>query len=106
VDVIASRSADCIEEAVRNCPKCGSPRVHRSHSRNTWERLRKIVTSKRPHRCQACGWRGWGHEISSAARPGTAAKESPARMAPDLDAIDVAIGPGKGPGAGPKADPR
>jgi hypothetical protein len=27
-----------------------------------FESWRKALTSKRPHRCQRCGWRGWGEE--------------------------------------------
>lgn len=75
---------------MQNCPKCGSPRVHRSRSRNALERLRKLFTHKRMHRCHACGWRGWGIE-SDYAHDG----EAPARAngaAPDLGAIDEAIG--------------
>lgn len=41
------------------CPKCQSLSVHRSRSRNPWERWRKEITGKRPYRCADCGWRGW-----------------------------------------------
>jgi hypothetical protein len=41
------------------CPSCRSLAVHRSHARRFLERLRKKLTSKRPYRCQECGWRGW-----------------------------------------------
>lgn len=58
-----------------NCPKCGSPRVHRSRTRTVWERFRKNFTQARLHRCHACGWRGWGAVISAP---------------PTVDAIDVA----------------
>jgi hypothetical protein len=45
---------------MHECPKCKSPRVHPSRSRSQWERLRKEITGKRPFRCSACRWRGWG----------------------------------------------
>lgn len=41
------------------CPKCHSENVHRSRTRSRWERWRRDVTGKRPHRCHACNWRGW-----------------------------------------------
>lgn len=70
-----------------NCPKCGSPRVHRSRSRGFWERTRKNFTQERLHRCHGCGWRGWGPVTSEAAGPegGTDA----ARPAQILEAIDI-----------------
>jgi predicted RNA-binding Zn-ribbon protein involved in translation (DUF1610 family) len=45
---------------MHQCPSCGSERIHRSRTRSIWERSRKVLTSKRPYRCRACGWRGWG----------------------------------------------
>jgi predicted RNA-binding Zn-ribbon protein involved in translation (DUF1610 family) len=41
------------------CPKCGTARLHRSRSTSRTEELRKKYSSKRPFRCQECGWRGW-----------------------------------------------
>ena len=41
------------------CPACRSSNVHRSKARNVFERLRKLRTHKRLHRCAGCGWRGW-----------------------------------------------
>jgi len=41
------------------CQHCQSHRVHRSRARNRIEELRKYFTTKRLHRCHACGWRGW-----------------------------------------------
>lgn len=41
------------------CPKCQSTGLRRSRTRGRWERWRKEITSKRPYRCGACGWRGW-----------------------------------------------
>lgn len=75
---------------MQSCPKCGSPRVHRSRSRGWVEKLRKAFTHKRPHRCHACGWRGWGAE--SVRGHGSEASGRPARRSPDFRAIDVAIG--------------
>jgi len=45
---------------MQQCPKCQSNDIRRSRSRGSWEIWRKQVTSKRPHRCNVCGWRGWG----------------------------------------------
>ncbi len=42
-----------------NCPKCGSTKVYRSHTRSAWERWRREITAKCPLRCHRCGWRGW-----------------------------------------------
>jgi hypothetical protein len=77
------------EDPVLNCPKCGSPRVHRSRTRTIWERFRKNLTHDRIHRCHGCGWRGWGPVTSEPVRP----KDQPdhVRPAPNLDAIDVAV---------------
>jgi hypothetical protein len=45
---------------------------------------------KRLHRCQACGWRGWGLETARPADPGDT--REPDGPAPDLGAIDQALG--------------
>ena len=42
-----------------HCPKCNSKGLCLSHTRSRWERLRRDITGKRPHRCRACQWRGW-----------------------------------------------
>lgn|GEM_PF-3325979 len=39
------------------CPNCHAP-VHRSSTRGLAEKLAKVLTSYRPHRCRQCGWRG------------------------------------------------
>jgi predicted RNA-binding Zn-ribbon protein involved in translation (DUF1610 family) len=39
------------------CPKCGSKKINRSHSRNFKERLQKLFNQK-VFRCIDCGWRG------------------------------------------------
>ena len=48
-----------------HCPKCHSDNVRRSRTRNRWEKWRKEITSKRPHRCRSCGWRGWHLNIGA-----------------------------------------
>jgi len=47
---------------MQQCPKCQSDSIHRSQTQYWWESLRKTATTLRPHRCQRCGWRGWGEE--------------------------------------------
>lgn len=73
-----------------NCPKCGSPRIHRSKTRTVWERVHKGFTNRRLHRCHACGWRGWGPMSAISAHADCTVDNS--RPAPDLQAIDVAVG--------------
>jgi predicted RNA-binding Zn-ribbon protein involved in translation (DUF1610 family) len=53
------QAAESQEMQMPQCPDCGSERVQRSRSRVWSERVRKWFTSGRPHRCVACGWRGW-----------------------------------------------
>jgi hypothetical protein len=60
-----------------------------------FERLRKHCTSKRPHRCHACGWRGWRTETARRYSNGQA---EPAE-APDLSDIDSAL-PSRAAGKG------
>ncbi|HEY3380642.1 MAG TPA: hypothetical protein VGK32_02680 [Vicinamibacterales bacterium] len=74
---------------MRSCPKCGSPRVHRSRSKGFLERFRKTFTSDRVHRCHACGWRGWGTVTSESTQPKDDLGKR--RPAPDLVAIDEAV---------------
>lgn len=45
---------------MHQCPKCNSDDVHRSRSKTRVEAWRRQITGKRPARCRACGWRGWG----------------------------------------------
>jgi hypothetical protein len=45
---------------MHECPHCKSERIHSSRTRSKWEEWRKKITDKRPFRCRACGWRGWG----------------------------------------------
>jgi hypothetical protein len=41
------------------CPECGSSEFHRSHVRNTLERLRKNTFKQSPYRCHSCNHRVW-----------------------------------------------
>lgn len=45
---------------MNKCPRCGSTRMKRSHSRGFKERLLKIF-EQRAYRCINCGWRGILH---------------------------------------------
>jgi hypothetical protein len=47
---------------MQQCPKCKSASIRRSQTRHWWESWHKTFTIMRPHRCQGCGWRGWGEE--------------------------------------------
>lgn len=48
---------------MHQCPKCNSDDIHRSRAKSKWEAWRKEITGKRPYRCHACGWRGWGADM-------------------------------------------
>ena len=50
---------------MQTCPNCQSEDIHRSHTKSKWELWRKTITSKRPYRCHACGWRGWGRDLGA-----------------------------------------
>lgn len=41
------------------CPECGEYSFHKSHTRNFYERTRKMVFHQQPYRCHDCGYRGW-----------------------------------------------
>jgi hypothetical protein len=71
------------------CPKCRSNRVHRSRSRNLWEKIRRDFSHKRPFRCAACGWRGWGQETDS--QFVSPQVDDPDTLPPDFEALDEAI---------------
>jgi hypothetical protein len=47
------------------CPKCRSPRVHRSRVRNVVEQAARAVSPYRPFSCSACKWRGWCWPVPS-----------------------------------------
>jgi hypothetical protein len=40
-----------------SCPKCSSPRLHRSRSQGHYENFLKYL-NQRAYRCWDCGWRG------------------------------------------------
>jgi predicted RNA-binding Zn-ribbon protein involved in translation (DUF1610 family) len=69
------------------CPSCGSNRIHRSRSRNFYERLRRQFSTKRLFRCDACGWRGWGIELERP-EPREEEQKPPKVPPPDLEALD------------------
>ena len=75
---------------MERCPCCGSNRVRRSRTKTFMERLHRQFSMKRLHRCQACGWRGWGLETLKPAEPGDIRESG--SPAPDLQAIDRALG--------------
>ena len=71
------------------CRKCKSGAIHRSHTRTTWENLRKQCTAKRLFRCRACGWRGWGDDFGMPFNSGELdADARPKRAAVDLSELD------------------
>lgn len=74
---------------MEHCPKCKSNRIHRSRSRNWWERLRRDFSRNRPYRCEACGWRGWGPETDPQYSRSSA--QVPDTPPPDFDALDEAV---------------
>ena len=41
------------------CPKCGAYHYHKSHSKDLYEKLRKMLLNDRVFRCHKCGYRGW-----------------------------------------------
>jgi predicted RNA-binding Zn-ribbon protein involved in translation (DUF1610 family) len=71
------------------CPACGSARVFRSKSRNAFEGFRRQFTVKRPYRCHACAWRGWGADGAQVVPPEDVIDA--ASPPPDLSAIDAVL---------------
>lgn len=63
------------------CPTCASDTVYRSHIRSGLEQIRRKVSSTRPYRCHACGWRGWLTPIELFHRPVSEPK--------DLEVLDL-----------------
>lgn len=70
------------------CPGCGASAVRQSSGRTPVERVRKLFTSKRPHRCRKCGWNGWT-EVSRGSRHGHTWTVE--REPPDLKAVDALL---------------
>ena len=67
---------------MHQCPKCKSAELERSRSRSKLETWRKHVTNKRPFRCHACGWRGWGYDLGPKFDPKDV-QSANAALAPD-----------------------
>ena len=44
------------------CPRCQSSEIYRTPTVSKWALLRRRLTTKRPHMCEVCGWKGWGEE--------------------------------------------
>lgn len=86
----AVRKKAGIARGTQPCPTCGSLNFHRSKARTIKERLERILTTQRLHRCRSCGWRGWV-ELFDSFDP-FALKES---MLPrvDLASLDAAVPP-------------
>ncbi len=74
---------------MRNCPSCESNRIHRSRTRTFVERLRRQFSSKRLFRCETCGWRGWGMDTETDARPEDQVTNG--LPPPDLRALDAEL---------------
>jgi primosomal protein N' len=70
------------------CPRCGAAPLQRSRTRTLLDRVRKTLTSDRPHRCVSCGWRGWTAVGAGAGRAARAVIECDP---PQLEAIDHAL---------------
>jgi UDP-GlcNAc:undecaprenyl-phosphate GlcNAc-1-phosphate transferase len=72
------------------CPKCHEWRLNRSRSHGAFEQLRRRFTTRRPHRCANCGWRGWLEPelLSQAFQPVNPTEIQNAWDALDLDALD------------------
>jgi len=67
---------------VQICPKCSSPRVHRSRAKTRAEDASAYFGFKGLHRCHECGWRGWGKttvftaDLRSPGKPVTSSQRS------------------------------
>ena len=68
---------------MRECPRCSSSDIHRSHSRTILERTRRTLTHKRLFRCHECNWRGWAIPIDGP--PAPSERKEPV----DLDKLDA-----------------
>lgn len=76
------------------CPKCQSSEIHRTPTSSKWARLRRRLTSKRPHLCETCGWRGWGEETGPKFTPeqielASRAFDEPLDVAQQLEALGL-----------------
>ena len=73
---------------MNTCPKCHSEKIHRSRARNSWETWRKRLTSRRPFRCDSCGWRGWTAPDAIGTRDATQADIAGRKKELTLDDFD------------------
>ena len=73
-----------------HCPNCKSKSVHRSRSRNQWERWRKSITHKLLYRCRNCNWRGWRTPVFSDENEGDVHSRSTAPDPPNLQGTPLA----------------
>jgi len=71
----------------RVCPRCAQGQLLRSHTRSRIERIRKAYTSRRPHRCAKCGWRGWVLPMSA----GLFFCDQQCADSPNLQELDLAL---------------
>lgn len=77
------------------CPACQSTRVYPSRLRNSFERLRELLTEKQPYRCHQCGWRRWRGAVVHSENPDVepddlrTGRVPPPLGANDLDQLDV-----------------
>ena len=86
---VAGRPARLRLQASEVCPACGGDEIHRSRSRNLYERFRKTQTDRRLFRCHQCGWRGWLLPLDGQA----AGLDVPAPDLAEIDALLTASAP-------------
>jgi len=55
------------------CRRCGSSEQRRSRTQNVFERLRGLITRRRPYRCDRCGLRRWHRRLDPVVAPVRAA---------------------------------
>jgi hypothetical protein len=86
---VITRPADPAMVSAQPCPHCDATALARSHSRTLVERVRKVLSSKRLHRCSECGWRGWLFVLIPLEEPEEART---AQQSPDLASLDHCLG--------------
>ena len=73
------------------CPRCHSPRVHRSRPRSFLERARRRMRAVRLFKCPDCHWRGWLIPLEFGG-------VVPSAPSVDLAALDALVEAGATPG--------
>lgn len=74
---------------MNSCPRCGSKKLHRSHTR-AWEKPFKAMTLRRAYRCTDCDWRGWRIPEASEDQPlPDTATSAPTLSDPDIFTLDL-----------------